>query len=72
MFPKSGNTANFLGSSPLSIDDYQSTYLDHIEGVEAAKTEDFYYMNLAIEEAKKGLYTTRPNPAVGCIIVKND
>ncbi|HAO59368.1 MAG TPA: bifunctional diaminohydroxyphosphoribosylaminopyrimidine deaminase/5-amino-6-(5-phosphoribosylamino)uracil reductase RibD [Psychrobacter sp.] len=29
-------------------------------------------MNLAIEEAKKGLYTTRPNPAVGCIIVKND
>nr|WP_095532604.1 bifunctional diaminohydroxyphosphoribosylaminopyrimidine deaminase/5-amino-6-(5-phosphoribosylamino)uracil reductase RibD [Psychrobacter piechaudii] len=28
-------------------------------------------MNLAIEEAKKGLYTTRPNPAVGCVIVEN-
>ncbi len=29
-------------------------------------------MNLAIEEAKKGLTSTFPNPAVGCIIVKND
>ncbi|WP_296405139.1 bifunctional diaminohydroxyphosphoribosylaminopyrimidine deaminase/5-amino-6-(5-phosphoribosylamino)uracil reductase RibD [Psychrobacter sp.] len=39
---------------------------------DAPKTEDYYYMNLAIEEAKKGLFTTRPNPAVGCIIVKNN
>lgn len=28
-------------------------------------------MNLAIAEAKKGIYTTRPNPAVGCVLVKN-
>ena len=36
------------------------------------KKQDFYYMNLAIEEAKKGLFTTRPNPAVGCVIVNNN
>ncbi|MGB6924905.1 MULTISPECIES: bifunctional diaminohydroxyphosphoribosylaminopyrimidine deaminase/5-amino-6-(5-phosphoribosylamino)uracil reductase RibD [Psychrobacter] len=29
-----------------------------------------YFMMLAIEQAKRGLYTTRPNPAVGCVIVQ--
>lgn len=33
--------------------------------------EDVYYMSLAIAEAKKGEFTTRPNPAVGCVIVKD-
>lgn len=32
---------------------------------------DVYYMTLAIEEAKKGELTTRPNPAVGCVLVKD-
>lgn len=32
--------------------------------------EDRYFMMLAIEQAKHGLYTTRPNPAVGCIVVQ--
>ncbi len=36
------------------------------------KNNKEYYMNLAIEEAKKGLTTTFPNPAVGCVIVKNN
>lgn len=31
-----------------------------------------YYMQQAIELAKKGLYTTRPNPRVGCVIVKDN
>lgn len=31
--------------------------------------QDRYFMMLAIEQAKHGLYTTRPNPAVGCVIV---
>ena len=31
-----------------------------------------YYMSRAIELAKKGLYTTRPNPKVGCVIVKDN
>lgn len=35
-------------------------------------SEDVYFMNLAIEEAKKGSFTAKPNPAVGCIIVKNN
>lgn len=30
-----------------------------------------YYMMRAIELAKRGLYTTRPNPCVGCVIVKD-
>lgn len=33
-------------------------------------TKDSYFMMLAIEQAKCGLYTTRPNPAVGCVIVQ--
>ena len=37
----------------------------------ASEPQDHYFMQLAIESAKKGLYTTRPNPAVGCVIVKN-
>lgn len=35
-------------------------------------SQDVYYMNLAIAEAKKGSFTTKPNPAVGCVIVKNN
>jgi diaminohydroxyphosphoribosylaminopyrimidine deaminase/5-amino-6-(5-phosphoribosylamino)uracil reductase len=30
------------------------------------------YMQLAISLAKKGWYTTSPNPRVGCVLVKND
>lgn len=32
---------------------------------------NIYYMQRAIELAKKGRFTTRPNPNVGCVIVKN-
>jgi diaminohydroxyphosphoribosylaminopyrimidine deaminase/5-amino-6-(5-phosphoribosylamino)uracil reductase len=32
---------------------------------------DVEIMQLAIRLAKKGLYTTQPNPAVGCVIVKD-
>lgn len=35
-------------------------------------TKDRYFMMLAIEQAKHGLYTTRPNPSVGCVIVQAD
>lgn len=37
-----------------------------------ATPEDVYYMSLAIAEARKGEFTTRPNPAVGCVIVKDN
>ncbi|QLB12952.1 diaminohydroxyphosphoribosylaminopyrimidine deaminase [Bisgaardia hudsonensis] len=33
--------------------------------------QDKQFMQLAIELAKKGQFTTAPNPAVGCVIVKN-
>lgn len=33
---------------------------------------DLEYMAKAIQLAKKGLYTTSPNPRVGCILVKNN
>ena len=34
------------------------------------QAQDNYFMMLAIEQAKRGQYTTRPNPAVGCVIVQ--
>ena len=33
---------------------------------------DNQFMTLAIRQAKSAIYTTRPNPNVGCVIVKND
>lgn len=33
--------------------------------------QDQYFMQLAIDLAKKGQFTTRPNPCVGCVIVKD-
>lgn len=33
--------------------------------------EQFEYMNRAIELARQGLFTTDPNPRVGCVIVNN-
>lgn len=34
--------------------------------------QDRIYMAEAIQLAKKGLYTTEPNPRVGCVLVKED
>ncbi|WP_413702108.1 bifunctional diaminohydroxyphosphoribosylaminopyrimidine deaminase/5-amino-6-(5-phosphoribosylamino)uracil reductase RibD [Psychromonas sp. KJ10-10] len=34
--------------------------------------QDQYYMSMAIELAKKGRFTTAPNPNVGCVIVANE
>ncbi len=34
--------------------------------------QDSYFMRLAIQLAKKGQFTTRPNPCVGCVIVKDN
>lgn len=34
-------------------------------------TSDVEYMQHAIRLAKKGIYTTQPNPVVGCVIVKD-
>ena len=34
------------------------------------KPEDYRFMARAIQLAKKGLFTTHPNPRVGCVIVE--
>lgn len=34
--------------------------------------QDSYWMSLALRLAEKGLYSTSPNPRVGCVIVKNE
>jgi len=34
-------------------------------------TPDTTFMMLAIQLAQRGLYTTKPNPRVGCVLVKN-
>ncbi|MDO4427813.1 MAG: bifunctional diaminohydroxyphosphoribosylaminopyrimidine deaminase/5-amino-6-(5-phosphoribosylamino)uracil reductase RibD, partial [Moraxella sp.] len=33
--------------------------------------DDERFMTMAINEAKQGIYTTRPNPCVGCVLVKD-
>ena len=35
-------------------------------------TVDFTHMSRALQLAEKGLYTTDPNPRVGCVIVRDD
>ncbi|UNU72498.1 bifunctional diaminohydroxyphosphoribosylaminopyrimidine deaminase/5-amino-6-(5-phosphoribosylamino)uracil reductase RibD [Moraxella nasovis] len=35
-------------------------------------SSDYTFMQAALGLAKKGLYTTRPNPCVGCVIVKDN
>ena len=35
-------------------------------------TQDAFYMARAIQLAKKGLYTTDPNPRVGCVLVRDN
>lgn len=37
-----------------------------------SSSSDLYYMNLAIEQAKKAQFISKPNPAVGCVLVKDD
>ncbi len=38
---------------------------------EATTAKDYQYMAQALRLAEQGLYTTTPNPRVGCVIVKN-
>lgn len=33
--------------------------------------EDLLFMNAALEQARRGLFTTTPNPRVGCVFVKD-
>ncbi|RMD71136.1 MAG: riboflavin biosynthesis protein RibD, partial [Gammaproteobacteria bacterium] len=35
-----------------------------------ARAEDYRHMARALQLAKRGLFTTDPNPRVGCVLVK--
>lgn len=43
---------------------------EHPHAQHHQNAQDTYFMTLAIEQAKQGQYTARPNPAVGCVIVQ--
>ena len=36
-----------------------------------ADADDIRYMSRALQLARRGLYTTDPNPRVGCVLVKD-
>ena len=38
----------------------------------AFSPDDYLFMTRALQLAEQGLYTTMPNPRVGCVIVKDD
>ena len=38
----------------------------------SASADDYRWMSRAIELAERGLFTTTPNPRVGCVIVRDD
>jgi diaminohydroxyphosphoribosylaminopyrimidine deaminase/5-amino-6-(5-phosphoribosylamino)uracil reductase len=40
--------------------------------MESANSRDFDYMARALRLARNGLYTTHPNPRVGCVLVRDD
>lgn len=46
--------------------------VDKIDQTDPRAACDRYFMGLAIDQAKLGQFTARPNPAVGCVIVKED
>ena len=38
----------------------------------SVKTVDIEYLSRALRIAAKGIYTTHPNPRVGCVLAKRD
>jgi diaminohydroxyphosphoribosylaminopyrimidine deaminase/5-amino-6-(5-phosphoribosylamino)uracil reductase len=40
--------------------------------MDSAGSRDFHYMARALRLARNGLYTTHPNPRVGCVLVRDD
>jgi diaminohydroxyphosphoribosylaminopyrimidine deaminase/5-amino-6-(5-phosphoribosylamino)uracil reductase len=42
-----------------------------VNTLQTSVADDYRYMSMALRLAAKGLYTTDPNPRVGCVIVKH-
>lgn len=58
-------------SSKAKVSAKKSKQVGAITPVELNE-HDAHYLKLALKEAKRGRYTTSPNPAVGCVIVRDD
>jgi len=61
-----GSAAAFQGAQPLS------RQAKHHHRLFSTEQDDTEYMNMAIGHAKNGLGRTFPNPAVGCVLVRQD
>jgi diaminohydroxyphosphoribosylaminopyrimidine deaminase/5-amino-6-(5-phosphoribosylamino)uracil reductase len=57
-------------NSPFNLDIQASTDTPDID-ITDIDTAHTFYMQRAIALAKQGLYSTRPNPSVGCVLVNN-
>lgn len=57
-------------NSPFNPDMQASTDTSDID-ITDIDTAHTFYMQRAIALAKQGLYSTRPNPSVGCVLVNN-
>lgn len=42
-----------------------------MDSLQGSAADDHRYMSMALQLAEKGMYSTDPNPRVGCVIVKN-
>ncbi len=42
-----------------------------MNSLQVSAADDYRYMSMALQLAAKGMYTTDPNPRVGCVVVKN-
>ncbi|SHH11356.1 diaminohydroxyphosphoribosylaminopyrimidine deaminase / 5-amino-6-(5-phosphoribosylamino)uracil reductase [Massilia sp. CF038] len=57
-------------AAPLSPNDVKS-WSDNRSLTAVPPDLDTHYMQLALEWAAKGMYTTAPNPRIGCVIVRD-
>lgn len=57
-------------NSPFNPDMQDSTDTSDID-ITDIDTAHTFYMQRAIALAKQGLYSTRPNPSVGCVLINN-
>lgn len=71
MSKSASKKSDVKASSKTKVSAKKSKQVGAITPVELNE-HDAHYLKLALKEAKRGRYTTSPNPAVGCVIVRDD
>ncbi len=71
MSKSASKKSDVKASSKAKVSAKKSKQVGAITPVELNE-HDAHYLKLALKEAKRGRYTTSPNPAVGCVIVRDD